>query len=382
MDPGLLGKCTASGDAMRVPSSRKAVRRGCPRAARRPLASGAESCHGGAMGKKVFGCLGVLLVVGLALSIVLNVVLIAGVVGKGGAAATGGSDFEEMVLEGPKFRPSGKIAVVDLFGVISYGVSGQVHDTMVDDIVAKLKQAREDEQVKAVLLHIDSPGGEVAASDVLYHEVKKTAEKKPVVAYFDSVAASGAYYAAMGADTIVANELCITASIGVIMQTFNVVQLAEKVGVSALTFKSGKMKDLLNPTRPPTHEEVAYVQSLIDETYAKFVGIVARERGLDEAELRAEMADGRIVSGKTAAAARLVDQTGYFEDAVRMARDAAGLDEDAQVVRLLAPFSFRAFLRTLSQAPKGPTVRIQLGPDLPQREAGKLYFLSPHLYGR
>jgi len=334
------------------------------------------------MGKKVFGCLGVLLVVGLAFSIVLNVALIADAAGKKGTSGSGREDFQEMVLEGPTFRPSGKIAVIDLFGVISYGVYGQVHDTMVDDIVAKLKQAREDDEVKAVLLHIDSPGGEVMASDVLYHEVRKTAEEKPVVAYFDSVAASGAYYAAMGADTIVANELCITASIGVIMQTINVEQLAAKVGVSALTFKSGKMKDLLNPARTPTPEEMAYVQALIDETYAKFVGIVARERQLDEAQLRAELADGRIVSGKTAKAAGLVDETGYFEDAVEAAREAGGLDDQAQVVRLLAPFTFSAFLRTLSEAPKGPTLRIQLGPELPQMEAGKLYFLSPHVYGR
>jgi protease-4 len=334
------------------------------------------------MGKKVFGCLGILLVAALALSVVVNVALLANAAGKGQSKGGGRGAFQEMVLEGPTFRPSGKIAVVDLFGVISYGVYGQVHDTMVDDIVAKLKQAREDESVKAVLLHIDSPGGEVTASDVIYHEVAKTAKEKPVVAYFDSVAASGAYYAAMGADTIVANELCITASIGVIMQTLNVEQLAEKVGVSALTFKSGKMKDLLNPTRQPTEEEMAYVQALIDETYAKFVGIVARERGLEEEALRAELADGRIVSGKTAAAARLVDRTGYFEDAVQAAREAGGLDEDAQVVRLLAPFNFSAFLRTLGHAPKVPTLRIQVGPELPQLEAGKLYFLSPHLYGR
>jgi protease-4 len=334
------------------------------------------------MGKKVFGCLGILLVAALMVSVVVNVVLLAGAGGKGWSKAGGRGEFQEVVLEGPTFRPSGRIAVVDLFGVISYGVYGQVHDTMVDDIVAKLKQAREDDSIKAVLLHIDSPGGEVTASDVLYHEVSKTAEKKPVVAYFDSVAASGAYYAAMGADKIVANELCITASIGVIMQTLNVEQLAEKVGVSALTFKSGKMKDLLNPTRQPTQEEMAYVQSLIDETYAKFLGIVARERGLDERELREGLADGRIVSGKTAAAARLVDQTGYFEDAVRVAREAAGLDENAQVVRFVAPFTFSAFLRTLGHAPKVPTLRIQVGPELPQLEAGKLYFLSPHLYGR
>lgn len=332
------------------------------------------------MGKKVFGCLGVILVVALACSLVVNVALVAD---RSAGSGGGRKDFQEMVLEGPTFRPAGKIAVVDLFGVISYGVHGQVHDTMVDDLVAKLKQAREDEAVKAVLLHVDSPGGEVTASDVLYHEIAKTAAEKPVVAYFDSVAASGAYYAAMGADKIVANELCITASIGVIMQSLNVEQLAEKVGVSALTFKSGKMKDLLNPTRQATEEEKVYVQGMIDETYARFVGIVARERKLDEAALRAGVADGRIMSGKTALQERLVDETGYFEHAVKAAREAAGLEEGkVQVVRYLAPFTFSAFLRSMGETSKAPVLRLQVGPELPQLEAGKLYYISPHLFGR
>lgn len=321
-----------------------------------------------------------MLVIALAASLVVNVALLADRVGGG----SGDGEFQEVVLEGPKYGASGKIAVVDLFGVISYGVYGQVYDTMVDDVVAKLKQAREDEDVKAILLHIDSPGGEVVASDVIYHEVARTAKDKPVVAYFDSVAASGAYYAAMGADRIVANELCITASIGVIMQTLNVEQLAQKVGVSALTFKSGKMKDLLNPTRQPTEEEIAYVQGLIDETYGKFVGIVARERGLDEARLREELADGRIVSGRRAVESKLADQVGYFEDAVAAAREAAGLSEDeAQVVRYLAPFSWNALFRTMGEAAASkPVVRLQVGPEFPQLEAGKLYYLSPHVWGR
>jgi protease-4 len=332
------------------------------------------------MGKKIFGCLGLLLVLGLAFSIVLNIALLSQ--SAGSSSIKGTKSFQESYVEGPTFRPAGKVAVIDLFGVISYGVYGQVHSTMVDDLVAKLKQAREDDAIKAVILHIDSPGGEVTASDVLYHEISKTNAVKPVIAYIDSVGASGAYYAAMGAHTVMANELSITGSIGVIMQTINVEQLSEKIGVSALTFKSGKMKDLLSPTRQPTPEEIAYVQALIDETYGKFVGIVARERELDEATLRAELADGRILSGKTAAAADLVDKTGYFEDAIAEARSASGLGDDAQVIHLIAPFNFSSFLRTLGHAPKTPSLRIQIGPELPQLEAGKLYYMSPHLYGR
>lgn len=330
------------------------------------------------MAKKVLGCFGILLLLALCASIVLNVALLS----FGGAQLSAQKVFQESLLEGSSLSRKGRVAVVDLFGVISYGVPGQVNETMVDDLAAKLKQAREDASVKAIVLRIDSPGGEVTASDILYREVLRTDEVKPVIAYIESVGASGAYYAAMGSRRVIAHELGITASIGVILQTLNVEQLATKVGVSALTFKSGKMKDLLNPARAPTEEEKVYVQGLIDETYDKFVGIVAERRKMNEKALRAELADGRIVSGKLAAAAGLIDATGYFEDALAEARKAADLPEDAPVVRLVAPFTFSSFLRTWGEAPKTPAIQIEFGPRMPGLEAGKLYYLSPHLFGR
>lgn len=331
------------------------------------------------MNNKVLGCLGIIVLAALCLSILFNFVLLAGSME---TTSYPKSSFREQVIEGHGLGSSGTIAVVDLFGVISYSSPGMVEDSMVDDLVAKLKQAREDDDVKAVVLRIDSPGGEVTASDVLYHEVAKTRAVKPVIAYIDSVGASGAYYTAMGATTVMANELSITGSIGVIMQTLNVEHLADKIGITAFTFKSGKMKDLLNPTRQPTPEEMAYVQGLINETYDKFVGIVSKERKLNEKALRGELADGRIVSGKLAAAAGLIDKTGYFEDALDEAHKAAGLDHKARVIRLVAPFRFSNLFRLLSQAPEPPKVQIQIGPELPRMEMGKLYFLSPHLYGR
>jgi protease IV len=331
------------------------------------------------MNNKVLGCLGIVLLAALVISLFFNFALLVGSVD---TASSSSSSFQERVIESTGLSSPGTIAVIDLFGIISYGVPGMVEDTMVDDIVAKLKQARDDEDIKCIILRIDSPGGEVTASDVLYHEVSKTKAVKPVIAYIDSVGASGAYYTAMGATTVMANELSITGSIGVIMQAINIEQLANKIGVSALTFKSGKMKDLLNPMRPPTTEEMAFVQNMINETYDKFVGIVSKERKLNEQALRNELADGRIISGKLAAAAGLIDKTGYFEDAIAEARTLSGLGEDARIIRLVAPFTFSTFLRSWSKAPEPPKLQIQVGPELPRLEAGKLYFLSPHLYSR
>jgi len=170
-------------------------------------------------------------------------------------------------------------------------------------------------------------------------------------------------------------DLGLTASIGVVMQTMNIRGLADKVGVESLTFKSGKMKDLLNPFRPATEEEKTYVQELIDETYGKFVGIVARERDLDEAALRAGAADGRVVSGKTAVIENLIDATGYFEDLLAKTKQLAGLPVNARVVELQTPFSLAQLFRLFGASPL-EKIELNLGPQSAKLEAGKLYYLS------
>ena len=142
------------------------------------------------MNDKVLGCLGIALLAALGLSVLLNFIFFFGSIN---TSSSPKPLFREQVVEGHGFSSSGTIAVIDLFGVISYSSPGMVEESMVDEVVAKLKQAREDDEVKAVVLRIDSPGGEVTASDVLYHEVSKTRAVKPVIAYIDSVGASGAY---------------------------------------------------------------------------------------------------------------------------------------------------------------------------------------------
>ena len=131
-------------------------------------------------------------------------------------------------------------------GLISSSIPGNVGDSMVEDMRIALQQARDDDDIRAVILEVDSPGGEVTASDMIYNAVVKTRARKPVVIYMDSVAASGGYYIACGGKYLMANDTTITGSIGVIIQTLNYEQLFNKIGLASVVFKSGKFKDMLN----------------------------------------------------------------------------------------------------------------------------------------
>ena len=286
--------------------------------------------------------------------------------------------FEEELVEGNDSQKK-RIAKIDLFGVIAQEVPGEIGSSMVDDVILQIRQAADDDSVAALLLHIDSPGGEVTSSDNLYHELTLVCEDKPVIVYLDSVAASGGYYTAMGGSHLVAHELCITGSIGVIMQTLNYEGLSKILGLSTLTFKSGALKDLLNPSRPPTEPEKKLVQDMIQETFSRFSSIVTTERQFAGGKLPADLADGRIVSGKQALDLKLVDATGYLEDAIADARQIAKLPEDAPVIRYVAPFHFSKLFRFLGERSESK-IQLNLGPDSFRLQAGKLYYLSTHLF--
>jgi protease-4 len=299
-----------------------------------------------------------------------------------GRAESKAQRWQERYLEGDR-NARDKIVVMDLFGVISYEEDSSSSDEgMVGDLREQLDQAVRDKRVKAIVLRIDSPGGEVVASDAIYRALAEVRddEKRPIkiVACIETVGASGAYYAAMGADYIVANELSITGSIGVIMQTFNFRHLMDKIGVEAYTFKSGDLKDILNPTREPTEEEKKLVQNLIMEVYDKFVGIVAEERNIDLDKLKNGLADGRIFSGKQAKDAGLIDEVGYFEDAVDAAKELAKIKE-AKVVQYVKPFTLRQLLRLLGKT-EPPKIQLEVSPNTLKLQAGKLYFLPPYLF--
>ncbi|MFN2477002.1 MAG: signal peptide peptidase SppA [Chthoniobacterales bacterium] len=332
------------------------------------------------MANRKLGCLSIFLFVALCVSVLINFGLAAAAFSRLGNTAREQETkprFRETVLERVSRGNEEKIAVIALRGLISSSISGNVGDSMVDDMRIALEQARNDEHVRAVVLEIDSPGGEVTASDVIYNAVVKTRAKKPVVVYMDSVAASGGYYVACGGKFLMANETSITGSIGVIIQTLNYEQLFNKLGLASIVFKSGKFKDMLNGARPITPEERDYVQSFVMGTYDKFLGIVAKERNLSADVLRNTVADGRILSGRDARDHQLIDDLGQIEDAYAKAKE-LGQAPDATVVKYGPPFAFSRFLRALG---KGGDTKIELSLPkqlVPQLESGRAYFLPSY----
>jgi protease-4 len=206
----------------------------------------------------------------------------------------------------------------------------------------ELEKASGDRKLKAVVLKINSPGGTVTTSDILFQELDgfRRRTKLPVVAVMMDVAASGGYYIALAADTIVAHPTTVTGSIGVIMVTVNADGLLQKIGVTAAAIKSGPFKDMGSPLRTLTPEERAIFQSVIDELYGQFVGKVAERRKVS-LETAKKLGDGRIYTAQQALADKLVDRIGYMPDALEVARHAAGVSE-ARIVVYRRPRDYRA----------------------------------------
>ncbi len=333
------------------------------------------------------GCLGILLVVILAISLLLNFVFIASNAARtaSGFVMAGAPKFEEAIVTDAKPAKGAKaadtkIALIQLRGIITSAEPGALGETMVEDLKMQLDQAVEDAKVKAIVLYIDSPGGEVTASDMIYEAVRKARDvgKKPIVVYMGSLAASGGYYVACAGSHLIAHETSFTGSIGVIMQGINYEKLFDKVGLQMMTFKSGKFKDILSGSRPMTEEEKTYIQGLIMQTYDKFVGIVAKERNLPEDQLRNGVADGRVVSGKDALAAGLVNAVGSIEDAYAKAME-LGNAPGSHVIRYESPFHFGRLFRLLGQSEK-TKIEVNVAEVLkPKLEAGRLYYL-PSFY--
>lgn len=216
-----------------------------------------------------------------------------------------------------------KVAIIEL--------KGPIYES--EEIVGQLKRLRERDDVKALLLRVDSPGGGVAASQEIYEEVKRSKQEgKPIVVSMGSVAASGGYYVSCPADRIVANRGTITGSIGVISQFMRFDPLMKKIGIEANTIKSGKFKDTGNPFREMTSEDRTYFQNLIDDVHRQFIKVVEDERELAH-KLVVRYADGRVFTGEQALAAGLVDTLGTYEDAIRIAADLAGIEGEPGIVK-------------------------------------------------
>jgi len=262
--------------------------------------------------------------------------------------------LKEETVEG---KGKAKILLMDVSGVLSDETGGLVLGSppprvpIVARVREELQKAEEDDAVKALIVRINSPGGTITASDLIYREIDtfKTRRKIPVIAVTMDVAASGGYYAALAADTIVALPTTVTGSIGVIMLTVNAQGLMEKIGVAPLAIKSGEMKDAGSPFRPLTAQERAVFQSVIDQMYGRFVTLIARSRKIPEDRVRT-FADGRIYTAEQAKALGLVDEIGYMDDVVKAARKAAGV-EDARVIMYQRPKDYRANFYSAAPAP-------------------------------
>ena len=329
-------------------------------------------------GNRKLGCLSIFLFVALCASLFMNFVLMMAAFQRwSGIRETEPIPrFREILLQRGARASLDKIAVITMRGLISSSLPGSVGDSMVDDMRAALQQARDDGRVKAIVLEIDSPGGEVTASDAIYSAVVKAGARKPVVVYMESLAASGGYYVSCGGKFLMANETTITGSIGVIIQTLNYEQLFNKIGLASVVFKSGKFKDMLNGARPITPEERELVQNFIMKTYEKFLGIVAKERKLSADRLRDTIADGRILSGKEAFENKLIDGLGDLDDAFSKAKE-LGNAPDAKVVKYGPPFSLGRFLRIFGGSDS--KIELQLPRQLvPQLESGRAYYLPSY----
>jgi protease-4 len=233
-----------------------------------------------------------------------------------------------------------KVLLIEISGVISSQDGDGIVPTpgLLASVKEQLTRATQDESVKSVVLRINTPGGTVTASDIIHHELKafKAARKIPIVASIMDVGASGGYYIAAAADTVLAHPSSVTGSIGVIMLTVNARGLMEKVGLEATAVTSGPRKDMGSPFRTMTPEERAIFQGLIDSFYQRFLTVVQEGRPHLQMDQIKKLADGRIYTGEQAKASGLVDEIGYLEDAVELAKKKAGLTE-ARVVTYKRP---------------------------------------------
>ena len=233
-----------------------------------------------------------------------------------------------------------KVAVVDITGII----------TQSDATIKLIHGYRDDSSIKAIVIRIDSPGGSVAPVQEIYSELQKI--DKPIVASMGGTAASGGYYVACAADTIMANPGTLTGSIGVIMQFTQLKGLYDKIGLEHQVIKSGEFKDTGSPFRGLTEKEQAVLQATVDDVYNQFVDTIleARNSLLNRSEI-VELADGRIFSGQQALDSKLLDQLGNLPDAIELAAELANIDGKPKVVRKEKKTSLLEQLLGIQQPP-------------------------------
>jgi len=249
-----------------------------------------------------------------------------------------------------------KVVRIDLTGVIMRGQRERLlgfEPDMVEMILGQIRAATLDSEVKGILLEVDSPGGAVTPSDEIYSALKRFKDEdveRRILVFVRDLGASGAYYAAMAGDYIMAEPTAIVGSVGVIMQTLNMKGLGDKVGLSSVTIASGKNKDMLNPFKEVDPLHVAMLQVLVDDMYNRFATIVEQSRGLESRELL----DGRVLTASQAKEEDFIDGIGYWPDAVSKM---AGL-LDVEELYLVRYTKQRNFFETLmaSKLPHLPSM--------------------------
>jgi protease-4 len=271
-------------------------------------------------------------------------------------------ELSEDTVEG---KGTAKILLLDLSGVLqdepvslSLGAPPP-RVPLLARVREELEKAEKDDRIRALIIKINSPGGTITASDVLYREIVafKARRAIPVTAAIMDVGASGGYYVALAADTIVAHPTSVTGSLGVVMLTVNAQGLMEKIGVAPQAIKSGPMKDAGSPFRALTPPERAVFQGVIDDMHGRFVRLIAESRKLPEERVRA-IADGRIYTAQQALALGLVDRIAYLDQVVESTKQAIGVRE-ARVVMYHRPKEYRATI--YSTAPSVPGADSALG---------------------
>ncbi|HWR36169.1 MAG TPA: signal peptide peptidase SppA [Clostridia bacterium] len=217
-----------------------------------------------------------------------------------------------------------KIGVVDLEGVI----------LSPKETVKHLKKFADDDSIKAIVVHVNTPGGGAAASEEIYREVKRIRDekKKRIVASIETVGASGGYYVASATNKIYANDASIVGSIGVIAEWYNYADLMKWAKLKEVTLKAGEFKDTGSPTRDMTPSERAYMQSLVDNMHEQFIHSVAQGRGMKDEDVKS-IADGKVWTGQQALPLKLVDEISDFQGAVKDTAKAVGIRGEPTLVR-------------------------------------------------
>jgi protease-4 len=273
--------------------------------------------------------------------------------------------------ESPHISGGPRIGVIPVKGGIGLGGGADV-----EQVLKHLKRFADDDDIEAVVIRIDSPGGSVGPSQEIHDEVKKLATKKTVVCSLGNLAASGGFYVAVACPKIVAAPGTLTGSIGVISQFPNVKGLIERFSIKMETVKSGKLKDAGNPFRDMTPEDRAYWQALTDRVYRQFVAAVAEGRDLDAGEV-AKIADGRVITGEQAKELGLVDALGNFYDAVDLAKKEAKLSGEPRLV--YPPDERDRLLEQLMSGAAGAVadaVHARIARDARAAQEPGLYFLA------